>query len=260
MLKPQEKIALHTTHWVSRKSLERIASSKDVEGIVDPLIRQKLQTTLSGAEENGAEWKKRLYEFGLATGIRHLRYFPKNQVFVKFPQRGLIKEYKGYQVDDYLCVDVWFVPPHTDKSGKKQRGGYQGQFVTRYRAMVIAKESPGGVLAPNKPILPKPHPAARFVCQLFKNDVISLLMADDKNGNAQPAKKVYAKVFGYSATRNKLFITPVNCAGTIQDWLTSTNQLLVEDGWASGVNSLEVSINIIFDGKLGKLEFFPLVP
>jgi len=178
---------------VVRKSLTEL-SPTELSVIRSDTIRGRLDHYL---EEQGwnelsrDEQKKKLPEllaaFGQKNNIKRVRILVKNQTAIPIKSAP----YKAYVPDSYVCCDIWALPK--GKPGRWQKGKelWQGQFWNY-------AECAAGVPDKNKK---KPHPAARFVMRLFKDDMVSFF----ENGQEQTMR-----VAGFSTTNNKLDIKPHN--------------------------------------------------
>ena len=96
--------------------------------------------------------------------------------------------YKGYSVGAYVCCDIWKLPPKPGAKGKAGKPSWQGVFWSYAEAMANGH---GALDKDDK----KPHPAARFVTRLFKDDLIATGPMD--------APEIQ-RVRGFSTTNNRL--------------------------------------------------------
>lgn len=230
-------VAVFRNDWASRMEIAGIAKTDDIDRIVDPRIREQLRLATEGLKENSKDWKEALATYSANTGTKRVRYFPKNKEYVLLPRHGKIRLYKGYQVADYLCVDIWQVPAHTNKDGRKKSASFQGSFITRYQALKAQDE---GKLKAGRAISHRPHPAAKFVCQLFKGDVLLL------QGDSPESEPRLVRVAGFSARQNKLDVQPLNSSIDTASWIELTNSELVDENWKPVKGQNHVSINVLF--------------
>lgn len=105
-------------------------------------------------------------------------------------------EYKSYAPDSYVCCDIWRCPKETQGKYK-----WEGVFWP-YR------DTPNGVPVADER---KPHPAAKFICRLFKNDMIAY-----ENDGVTVTKRVA----GFSTTNNKLDVVPYTAANPQQNYVS----------------------------------------
>jgi hypothetical protein len=102
----------------------------------------------------------------------------------------------------------------------------------------------------------RPHPAAKFLMRLYKNDIIRI---QNVYGST------YARVSTFSATQNKLDLQPIYASSDIKSWLQSTRKEFCGSFWRPiettqnfvSINALfrtpgnNIShVNITIDGKL----------
>jgi CRISPR-associated endonuclease Csn1 len=161
-------------HVVTRKPLTGL-SAKEVSAIRSDEIREKLETFRQNNPDKKLEIQ--LAEFGVKENIRRVRITVKAETVEPVPSAP----YKGYAKDSFVCCDIWQIPP-------KKKGGkfsFQGKYWT------YANVHKGAI----DKLLGKPHPAAKYITRLFKNDLISV----GTNDNIE----IY-KVAGFSTTDNRL--------------------------------------------------------
>ena len=157
----------------------------------DKRLRSSVGVYLTQAAENGedlakpTELKKVLARFGAEHGIGRVRILVADQTVKPIPSAP----YKGYKPDSYVCCDIWRCPK--GKAGKWQHERYEWRGV--YWAYA---DTPNGVPVPQTR---KPHPAAKLVARLYKND----LVAYEEDGQTR-----VMRVAGFHTTRNKLFVSP----------------------------------------------------
>lgn len=221
---PQVKV--FKSQFVSRTSLTSLKTEKNLEDIVDTKIRTDIQKYV--ATHKGQKFEQLLQEFSDSTGIKKVRCKTRIQkpIVIQPDPKNLLSVTRYLNPEDYFTAIIWKVPPA--KEGKKPT--YQAQYVRRTD---IGKD--------NKPIEDKPHPAAKKICQLAKNDYIEF----SDNGVWKKAK-----IASYSATQNKLDIRPIFATNSIQDWVIATNENVLEKGWdAKKTGQNFVAVNILFGEK-----------
>ena len=106
--------------------------------------------------------------------------------------------YKGYAKNSYAFCEVWMIPTGIDPKTKKKTFKYEGDFVA-YADVNLHKKDSGRN---------KPHPAAKKLMRLYKNDCIRL----ETDGQAS---EIF-KVSGFSATRNQIDIAPQLSTNSVQ--------------------------------------------
>lgn len=181
---------------VVRKPLTAL-TPKEYGVIRDPQIRAAVLACIDEARATNEKPEKALAKFSQAQGIRNVRILVRDQT-VK-PQRSA--PYKGYKVDSYVCCDIWRCPK--GKPGRWNVGQYQWQGVFWAYA-----DTPDGVPAPSTR---KPHPAARLLARLHKDDMV----AYEELGGAR-----IMRVAGFSTTNNKLDLKPHNLADSGQNYIS----------------------------------------
>jgi CRISPR-associated endonuclease Csn1 len=188
--------------WVARSPVKSL-SERDISNICDPLIRKQLRSFI--LDHQGETLQDVLSKFSNETNIRSVRIFPMDQ------SPSLVGSYnKAYMPSDCYRVDIWKIPP------KKEKSKYEGVFVSRAEAMrQLANED-------NSRPLRKPHPAAKLMMSLCKNDIIEL-----SNGTTREL----CRIAGFSTTNNQIDIRPIYASEDIADWMRDTNTYLVSSFW-----------------------------
>jgi CRISPR-associated endonuclease Csn1 len=211
-------------------------SERDIPNICDPLIREQIRSFITNYPEQ--KLQEALLKFSEETKIRSVRYFPKDQVPVPVGSC----DNKAYMPGDYYRVDIWKIPL---RSGKCK---YEGAFISRPEAMrqLVDKD--------DSTPLRKPHPAAKLMMSLCKNDVIEL---------SNETTRELCRVAGFSTTNNHIDIRPLNASDTIAAWMRDTNTYLTSAFWPldwerqffKSINALFndyqiKQVNITVDGRL----------
>ena len=128
---------------------------------------------------------------------------------------------------DYYRVDIWQIP---QQKGKYK---YEGVFVSRPLAMQ------NRTYGDDEGSLRKPHPAAKIILSLCKNDIIVL---SNKTG------REFCRIAGFSTTQNKIDVRPLYASDTIAAWKSDTNIHLCSSFWPSDVEGHYFkSINAVFN-------------
>jgi CRISPR-associated endonuclease Csn1 len=208
--------------WVTRSPLESL-SERDIPNIADPLLRKQIQKYVeSHPIKAGQKLQDVLNKFCNKTGIYSVRYFPKDQVPVSIESC----DNKAYMPGDYYRVDVWKIP---QAKGKYK---FEGVFISRPEAM--RQKLQGEDTAS----LQKPHPAAKLIVSLCKNDVVKL---------TNETEQEFCRIAGFSTTQNKVDIRPLYASDTIAAWKKNTNINLASTFWPTDVEGHYFkSINVLF--------------
>lgn len=218
--------------WVTRTNLVSL-SKEDLEN--ERLLNKKLNAFLLTQTASVINDKKTLAttlsKLSRELKIKKVRIIPKNQVFEKIDS----VENKWYEKDGICYVTIWAIPG-------KNKTTYEGQFVDYRTAYLLDSKKIGE--------LPKPHPAAKRMMVLYKNDVIFASPHDGGQG-------YYARIAGYSTTRNQIDIQPIFCAKDIPAWLGNTNPILIKEieKWENMNNAGNnfKSINVLFSDSMVRL-------
>ena len=191
--------------WVTRVNLIDL-EQKDIENerVFNPKILKYLKDNTADVIGDKKALKERLAELSERTGIKRVRYVPNNQEFARIKSAPN----KWYERDGVCFVTIWSIPQ------KSKKPKFQGQFISYQEAY----DHESGKLKE----YPKPHPAAKKVMTLFKDDVIHIYPKDGSSS-------YYAVCAGYSATQNKVDLQPVMCADTIRTWVDNTNPVIIDD-------------------------------
>ncbi len=188
---------------VTRKPLASL-TPKECEAIRDPLLRSQVRDYLYEAKGARVKHKKALAEFAKESGIRKVRILVVNATATPIESASYNGEpYKAYAPESYVCCDIWRMPK--GKPGKWKPGEFQwgGEFWSYVEA---AEQGD----APD-PLRKRPHPAAKFVARLFKDDIV----AYEDEGRSH-----VMRVAGFSTTNNKLDLQPHNKAIPKQNYIS----------------------------------------
>ncbi len=115
--------------------------------------------------------------------------------------------HKGYALNAYAFAEVWKIPMKDRKTGDWV-SKYEGVFVP-YAKVLHHKNNPGAY---------RPHPAAKKLMTLFKNDTVR--MVEKETGECS-----FWRIAGYSAGQNKLDIQPNLLSGKLKQNFKSVNAL-----------------------------------
>ena len=135
---------------VTRKPLDSLTPAM-IGKIRDPFLQNKLRLATQG--KTGKDFTKAVQDFaareGPYQGIRRVRIIEPIDVLEMKDKTGM--PYKGYKPDSNHCYEVWKMPD----------GSHTAQVITTFAAH-----------QPGPP--PRPHPAAKRLLRLHKNDMVRL--------------------------------------------------------------------------------------
>jgi len=213
---------------VVRKPLEALTPA-ECKTIRDPALRKKVDQWLYEAKGAGVKHDKALAEFSKEHDVKSVRILVKDQTVAPVPSAT----HKGYKADALAFCDIWRIPKGKPGNWKPGEYKWEGQFWSFLEtAPFIGKGEPDKEVK-------RPHPAAKFVCRLFKNDMIAVW---------EKGEVTTYRIGGFSSTNNKLDIHPVdrhfsghnyksiNTLGGLslrKLYVTPDGRLLNNSGWSS---------------------------
>lgn len=233
------------SNWAQRIPKDPIMTVEDIENLIPVGFRHQLLKELKNVEPGSHEWEEAIGRLRQRARVRAVRC-SKTSKFVELPRKGQDRFYKAYETDDFLLVDIWFIPEHRNQAGKKQKAKYEGTYLSRFEANQQLGTNKD--LKYGRPLTEKPHPAAKHICQLFKHDILVLDRLNDLTTEA--SETVVTRVAGFSAQDQRIDIAPVNAANSIDEWIKLTAPRLVNAQWKPAKGQNYISINVIF-GRLG---------
>ena len=146
-----------------REKMDKNLSDSKIKQIADPKIKKALQERLAGTDKISAKAREEIIvAFAREHGIKTIRLHQHNDSGSAIRIKS--EPYKAYKIDSYVCCDIWRLPPKS--KGKDFK--YQGKF-WRYSDV---SDDRGKLHLPKD--AGKPHPAAKFITRLFKNDLIEI--------------------------------------------------------------------------------------
>lgn len=149
-------------------------------GITDKHTLTEVLKSEKALHQKAAQWSE-------ATGIKKLRItIPNNSI-----QTINSAPYKGYAKNSYAWCDVWQIPDRKDKKTGQWHYKYAGDFAA-YSELAERQ---------NNPKYGRPHPAAKKLMRLYKQDMLKLTDKDS-------AEIKYMRIAGYSTGQNKLDLRP----------------------------------------------------
>lgn len=200
---------------VTRKGLLDM-NEKELSQIRNPDLRGAVAAFLAARAGDNAALKKKLEDFQAhwearkkAEGASHPGKPKRARLLIKNDSAEPISSapYKRYARGAYAFVDIWRVPKGKKGAWKKDAFSYEGRFVS-YREAA----RPG--IGDDKESY-RPHPAAKFVMRLFKDDCVAISRGGTRH---------IMKVQGFSTTNNKLDIVDARAANPAQSYV-SINKL-----------------------------------
>ena len=191
--------------WITRVPLVDL-TDKDINSkrVFSRKIAQYLIDNTQDVISDKKALKTRLQELSEKAGIKRVRYIPNNQEFARINS----VQNKWYEKDGVCFASIWEILQ------KGKQSIYQGQFISYQEAY----NHETGKLKE----YPKPHPAARKILTLYKDDVIRLYPNDGSN-------PYYAVCSGFSTTQNKVDLQPVQSAESIEKWIERTSPDVIDD-------------------------------
>ena len=196
---------------VARKSLTDLTLG-ECECIRDPNLRKGCLDYLANAKNTGETRQRALARFAQDYGVRRVRILVNDQTAQEISSAS----YKRYVPESYVCCDVWRLPKGNPGCWKSNEYKWEGIYWSYV-------DMSGGLSCPEEK---KPHPAAKFVCRLHKNDMIAY---------EEGTEMRIMRVAGFSTTNNKLDVVPHFVADPAQRHV-SINQLGIR-----GIRKLHVT-------------------
>lgn len=221
------KIKIHGKEkFVCRENLISL-KEKNLDEIVDEKIRNNVKEYVEKHKSKKIE--DILTEYSKNTGIKKVRCINRVQTPIEITS-GKIPRYLA--PEDYFAAIIWEIP------GEKKT--YKAQYIRRDH---VTKNSDNQTVIKKEIIDNKPHPAAKEICILHKDDYLEFT----ENG-----KLLKCRIAGFSATQNKLDIRPIYAVNDSADWIYSTNENMLEKGWKVQKGHNFISVNILFGVKNAK--------
>lgn len=216
------KIKLHGKEvYVCRENIVSL-SEKNLDDIVDEKIKERVKEYVK--LHQGEKIDAILTSFSNETGIRKVRCINRVQTPIEITS-GSVPRYLA--PEDYFAAVIWEIP------GDKKT--YKAQYIRRNE---VEKNSKGiNVVKTSVLEKGKPHPAAKQICLLHKDDYLEF----SDNG-----KMYLCRIAGYSATQNKIDIRPIYAVNTAADWIYSTNEKMLTGYWKPIDGHYFISVNTFF--------------
>ena len=221
------KIKIHGKEkFVCRENLISL-KEKNLDEIVDEKIRNDVKEYVEKHKSKKIE--DILTEYSKNTGIKKVRCINRVQTPIEITS-GKIPRYLA--PEDYFAAIIWEIP------GEKKT--YKAQYIRRDH---VTKNSDNQTVIKKEIIDNKPHPAAKEICIVHKDDYLEFT----ENG-----KLLKCRIAGFSATNNCLDIRPIYAVNNCADWIYSTNENMLEKGWKVQKGHNFISVNILFGVKNAK--------
>ena len=221
------KIKIHGKEkFVCRENLISL-TEKNLDEIVDEKIRNDVKEYVENHKSKKIE--DILTEYSKNTGIKKVRCINRVQTPIEITS-GKIPRYLA--PEDYFAAIIWEIP------GEKKT--YKAQYIRRDH---VTKNSDNQTVIKKEIIDNKPHPAAKEICIVHKDDYLEFT----ENG-----KLLKCRIAGFSATNNCLDIRPIYAVNNCADWIYSTNENMLEKGWKVQKGQNFISVNILFGVKNAK--------
>lgn len=199
--KPEEKEDTRSSERFIREKITDLSLDK-IKKISDESVKKALLCHLRpliDESHSKAKLKKALEDFSLKHGIIRIRL--KTTSDSVLPVKSA--PYKGYLGDDYICCDIWKIPP-AKKGGKAKYKGVYWRYDQALRdkdnSLYIDKNAH------------KPHPAAAFITRLFKRDMVQIGPLED----GYLSRNLIFEIYGFSATNNMIDLRPPHLAESKQ--------------------------------------------
>jgi len=216
---PQVKV--YKEYYVARTALAEL-KEKNIEDIVDCKIRTSLQDFAK--RHTGEKFENILEQFSRQTGIQKIRCINRVQTPIVIDRT--VPRYLA--PEDYFAAIIWQIPPKKDGI----RATYEAQYIRRTE---VGKDN-----KPKASAVRPPHPAAKNLGILHKDDYLEFCDSD---------QWYKCRVAGFSATQNKLDIRPVSAVTDCADWIITTNDMQLERCWKQKKGQNYISVNILFGEK-----------
>ncbi|MDR3246727.1 MAG: type II CRISPR RNA-guided endonuclease Cas9, partial [Prevotellaceae bacterium] len=226
--KTYKELDVYKNFFVNRMPITSL-NEKNIGDIVDPVIRERLKAFRQ--EHEHEKFDVALQEFSEETGIKKLRCktFIQKPIVISANGTHSSAAVRYLNPEDYFAAVIWEIP--STKQGNQPK----------YEAVYLRRTDVDKNGKPKKE--EKPHPAAKRICQLHKDDYIEF-----REGGIW--KK--AKIAGFSATRNNLDIRPIYATAAVSDWIIATSENMLDkkskDGehWKVQSSQYFVSVNVLF--------------
>ena len=208
-------------YYVCKENILGI-KEKDFDSIIDKKIQKELREFTEAHKSEKIE--DVMQKFSGQTKIKKVRCINRVQTPIEIKNKDGTMRYLC--PEDYFAAVVWQIPP----KNKDSKPAYKATFIRRDQVDLDG----------NPKIMTKPHPAAKKICILHKNDYLEFV---DK-GNWYKCR-----ITGYAATSNKFDIRPIYAVSSCADWIIATNEAVLEPCWKPVPTQNWISVNVLFGEK-----------
>lgn len=228
---------------VTRKALSSL-SKNEIFAIRDSLIQSRVIEFIQHHDNGIPEVKsakdlkpieKRLEgilaDFSNKHGIHRVRILAKGQTAIKIEHtenHNNKKHHKLYAPEEYIFCDI-YKTPKINKAGKfTGKFEYKGAYRSSIEFLQIENQKKQG----ENVSLPKPHPSAKHLMRLYKNDIVQIT----KDGEI-----IQMRVAGFSTTNNNLDLRPMMESN-------SSRRFFAIPGLITNENMQKITVTV--DGKV----------
>ena len=198
---------------------------KDFDSIIDKKIQRELREFVESRKSEKIE--DVMQKFSGQTKIKKVRCVNRVQTPIEIKNKDGTMRYLC--PEDYFAAVVWQIPP----KNKEAKPTYKAIFIRRDQVDSDGKPK----------ITAQPHPAAKKICVLHKNDYLEFV----DNGNWYKCR-----IAGYAATSNKFDIRPIYAVTNCADWIISTDDSVLEPCWKPTPTQNWISVNVLFGEKFAR--------
>ncbi|WP_296031821.1 type II CRISPR RNA-guided endonuclease Cas9 [uncultured Treponema sp.] len=198
---------------------------KDFDSIIDKKIQKDLHEFTESHKSEKIE--DVMQEFSEQTKIKKIRCINRVQTPIEIKNKDGTMRYLC--PEDYFAAIVWQIPP----KNKETKPTYKATFIRRDQVDSEGKPK----------ITAQPHPAAKKICVLHKNDYLEFV----DNGNWYKCR-----IAGLNASTGRLDIRPIYAVTDCKDWIISTNEAVLEYYWNPQKGQNFISISVLFGEKLAR--------
>lgn len=221
---------LYPVVWVFKKYYvckENILGlkEKDFDSIIDKKIQKELREFTESHKSEKVE--DLMQKFSEQTKIKKVRCINRVQAPIEIKNKDGTMRYLC--PEDYFAAIVWQIPP----KNKDANPAYKATFIRRDQVDSDGKPK----------ITAQPHPAAKKICVLHKNDYLEFV----DNGNWYKCR-----IAGLNAASGRFDIRPVYAVTDCKDWIISTNEAVLEHYWNPQKGQNFISISVLFGEKFAR--------
>ena len=198
---------------------------KDFDSIIDKKIQRELREFVESRKSEKIE--DVMQKFSGQTKIKKVRCVNRVQTPIEIKNKDGTMRYLC--PEDYFAAVVWQIPP----KNKEAKPTYKAIFIRRDQVDSDGKPK----------ITAQPHPAAKKICVLHKNDYLEFV----DNGNWYKCR-----IAGLNASSGRLDIRPIYAVTNCADWIISTDDSVLEPCWKPTPTQNWISVNVLFGEKFAR--------